>query len=83
MIGDEGVAAHFGVNKTKDELFKTFFWQNCFSDIERFLKTRDKCQRVRKPQDKKKAPYKIVPGIAEIFAKINTDASVDNNFILK
>ncbi|GFX35589.1 retrovirus-related Pol polyprotein from transposon 297 [Trichonephila clavipes] len=36
---------------------------------------RHKCQRVGKPQDKKKAPLKIVPVITEIFTKINIDAS--------
>ncbi|GFY31308.1 retrovirus-related Pol polyprotein from transposon 17.6 [Trichonephila clavipes] len=44
-------------------------------DVEDFVKTRDKCQRVGKPQDKKKALLKIVPVITEIFTKINIDAS--------
>ncbi|GBO14203.1 Retrovirus-related Pol polyprotein from transposon 412 [Araneus ventricosus] len=74
-IGHEGAAAHLGVTKTKDALFKTFNWPNCFSDIENFVKTCDKCQRVGKPQDKKKVPLKIVHVITEIFTKINIDAS--------
>ncbi|GFS62208.1 retrovirus-related Pol polyprotein from transposon 297 [Trichonephila clavipes] len=45
------------------------------NDVEDFVKTCDKCQRVGKPQDKKKAPLKIVPVITEIFTKINIDAS--------
>ena len=71
MIGYEEAATNFGVNKIKDALFKTFYWQNCFSDVEHFVKTSDKCQRVGKPQDKKKAPFKIVPVLTEIFTKIN------------
>ncbi|GFT21627.1 retrovirus-related Pol polyprotein from transposon 412 [Trichonephila clavipes] len=63
------------VTKTKDALFKTFYWPKCFRDVEHFVKTCDKCQRVGKPQDKKKAPLKIVPVITEIFTKINIDAS--------
>ncbi|GFW56973.1 retrovirus-related Pol polyprotein from transposon 412 [Trichonephila clavipes] len=63
------------VTKTKDARFKTFYWPKCFSDVEDFVKTCDKCQRVGKPQDKKKAPLKIVPVITEIFTKINIDAS--------
>lgn len=70
----EGAAAHLGVSKTKDALFKTFFWPNCFSDVENFVKTCDHCQRVGKPRDKKKAPLKIVPVISEIFTKLNVDA---------
>ena len=56
-------------------LLKTFYWPNCFSDIEHFVKTCDKCQRVGKPQDKKKAQVKIVPVITEIFTEININAS--------
>ncbi|GFU75196.1 SCAN box domain-containing protein [Trichonephila clavipes] len=74
-IGHEATAAHLGVTKTKDAIFKTFYWPKCFSDVEDFVKTCDKCQRVGKPQDKKKAPLKIVPVITEIFTKINIDAS--------
>ncbi|GFV87814.1 retrovirus-related Pol polyprotein from transposon 412 [Trichonephila clavipes] len=74
-IGHEAAAAHLGVTKTKDAVFKTFYWPKCFSDDEDFVKTCDKCQRVGKPQDKKKAPLKIVPVITEIFTKINIDAS--------
>ncbi|GFW52138.1 retrovirus-related Pol polyprotein from transposon 412 [Trichonephila clavipes] len=75
MIGHEAAAAHLGVTKTKDAAFKTFYWPKCFSDVEDFVKICDKCQRVGKPQDKKKAALKIVPVITEIFTKINIDAS--------
>ncbi|GFY20358.1 SCAN box domain-containing protein [Trichonephila clavipes] len=75
MIGHEAAAAHLGVTKTKDAIFKTFYWPKCFSDVEDFVKTCDKCQRVGKPQNKKKAPLKIVPVITEIFTKIIIDAS--------
>ncbi|GFW32215.1 retrovirus-related Pol polyprotein from transposon 17.6 [Trichonephila clavipes] len=74
-IGHEAAAAHLGVTKTKDAIFKIFYWPKCFSDVEDCVKTCDKCQRVGKPQDKKKAPLKIVPVITEIFTKINIDAS--------
>ncbi|GFY14234.1 retrovirus-related Pol polyprotein from transposon 412 [Trichonephila clavipes] len=70
-ISHEVAAAHLGVTKTKDAIFKTFYWPKCFSDVEDFVKTCDKCQKVGKPQDKKKAPLKIV----EIFTKININAS--------
>ncbi|GFX80120.1 retrovirus-related Pol polyprotein from transposon 412 [Trichonephila clavipes] len=74
-IGHEAAAAHLGVTKTKDAIFKTFYWPKCFSDVEDFVKICGKCQRVGKPQDKKKAPLKIVSVITEIFTKINIDAS--------
>ncbi|GFX07449.1 hypothetical protein TNCV_5091641 [Trichonephila clavipes] len=74
-IGHEAAAAHLGVTKTKEAIFRTFYWPKCFSDVEDFVKTCDKFQRVGKPQDKKKAPLKIVPVITEIFTKINIDVS--------
>lgn len=70
----EGTTAHLGVSKTKDALVKNFFWPSCYKDIENFVKTCDPCQRVGKPNDKKKAPLKLVPVISEIFTKINVDA---------
>ncbi|KAG8183285.1 hypothetical protein JTE90_004905 [Oedothorax gibbosus] len=70
----ERAASHLGIAKTKDALFKTFYWPNCYRKVEAFVKSYDLCQRVGKPQDKKKAPLKLVPVITEIFSKINVDA---------
>ncbi|KAG8174921.1 hypothetical protein JTE90_020200 [Oedothorax gibbosus] len=73
-ICHEVTAAHLGATKTKDTLFKTFYWPNCYKDVDNFVKTCDVCQRAGKSQDKKKAPLKLVPVIPEIFSKINVDA---------
>ncbi|GBM95241.1 Retrovirus-related Pol polyprotein from transposon 412 [Araneus ventricosus] len=43
-------------------------------DIEQYVRTCDECQRAGKPNDKKKAPLKLVPVIQEVFSKINIDA---------
>ncbi|GFV75300.1 retrovirus-related Pol polyprotein from transposon 297 [Trichonephila clavipes] len=43
--------------------------------MEQFVKTCDQCQRAGKPNDKKKAPLKlVVPVIQEVFTKLNIDA---------
>ncbi|GFT20695.1 retrovirus-related Pol polyprotein from transposon 17.6 [Trichonephila clavipes] len=42
--------------------------------MEQFVKTCDQCQRDGKPNDKKKAPLKLVPVIQEVFTKLNIDA---------
>ena len=81
MIDHEGAAAHLGVNKTKDALFKTFYWLNSFNDVEHFVKSYGKCQKVGEPQNKKKAPFEIVPVITEIFTRINIDSSAFANNI--
>ncbi|GFX57628.1 transposon Ty3-G Gag-Pol polyprotein [Trichonephila clavipes] len=39
--------------------------------MEQFVKTCDQCQRAGKPNDKKKAPLKLVPVIQEDFTKLN------------
>ncbi|GFV92741.1 retrovirus-related Pol polyprotein from transposon 297 [Trichonephila clavipes] len=41
--------------------------------MEQFVKTCDQCQRAGKPNDKKKAPLKLVRVIQEIFTKLNID----------
>ncbi|GFX53733.1 retrovirus-related Pol polyprotein from transposon 412 [Trichonephila clavipes] len=74
-IDHEATVAHLRVTKTKNAIFKTFYSPKCFSDVEDIVKTCGKCQRVGKPQDKKKAPLQIVPVITEIFTKINIDES--------
>ncbi|GBL84249.1 hypothetical protein AVEN_86473-1 [Araneus ventricosus] len=70
----EGASSHLRVTKAKDILAKYFFWSNCFQEIEEYVRSCDHCQRVGKPNDKKRAPMKLVPIIQEVFAKINVDA---------
>ncbi|GBM19393.1 hypothetical protein AVEN_196019-1 [Araneus ventricosus] len=70
----EGASSHLGITKTKDILAKYFFWSNCYEEIEDNVRSCYYCQRVGKPNDKKRAPMKLVPIIQEVFAKINVDA---------
>ncbi|GFS81708.1 CCHC-type domain-containing protein [Trichonephila clavipes] len=44
--------------------------------MEQFVKTCDQCQRAGKPNDKKKAPLKLVPVTQEVFTKLNIDVHV-------
>ncbi|GFX49800.1 retrovirus-related Pol polyprotein from transposon 17.6 [Trichonephila clavipes] len=69
-------SAHLGITKSKDKLNRYFYWPNCYRDMERFVKTCDQCQRAGKPNDKKKAPLKLVPVIQEVFTKLNIDVHV-------
>ncbi|GFS82324.1 retrovirus-related Pol polyprotein from transposon 17.6 [Trichonephila clavipes] len=70
----EGTSAHLGITKSKDKLNRYFYWPNCYRDMEQFVNTCDQCQRAGKPNDKKKAPLKLVPVIQEVFTKLNIDA---------
>jgi hypothetical protein len=69
----DGIGAHLGITKTKDKVFRLYFWPHSVKDIEDFVKSCDPCQRVGKPRDEAKAPLKLVPVIGEVFAKINID----------
>ncbi|GFX35918.1 retrovirus-related Pol polyprotein from transposon 297 [Trichonephila clavipes] len=63
----EVTSAHLGITKSKDKLNRYFYWPNCYRDMEQFVKTCDQCQKAGKPNDKKKAPLKLVPVIQEVL----------------
>lgn len=70
----EGTSGHLGCTKSKDKLGRYFYWPNCYKEMEDFVRTCDQCQRAGKPNEKKKAPLKLVPVIQEVFSKLNIDA---------
>ncbi|GBO01590.1 hypothetical protein AVEN_157291-1 [Araneus ventricosus] len=63
----EGASSPLGVTKTKDILAKYFFWSNCYKEIEEYVRSCDHCQRVGKPNDKKRLTMKLVPIIQEVL----------------
>jgi hypothetical protein len=42
---DSKIAAHFGIEKTYQLLYKSFFWPNMYKDIEKYIRTCDSCQK--------------------------------------
>ena len=66
-------ASHLGCNKAKDKLARYFYWPNCFKEMDEFVRSCDPCQRAGKPNDRKKAPLKLVPVIREVFTRLNLD----------
>ena len=69
----ENISCHVGVSKTKDKLFRYYYWPNCYKDVETFVRECDQCQRVGHPNDVKKAEMKLVSIVGEVFSKINID----------
>lgn len=61
------------IKKTKARLLQEFYWPGCFRDAENFAKSCDICQRLGKPNDKWKAPLKLVPIISEPFRRVVID----------
>ncbi|CAL1291709.1 unnamed protein product [Larinioides sclopetarius] len=70
----ENTSGHLGVTKTKDRLARHFFWPKCYKDVENYVRSCDSCQKAGKPNEKKKAPLRLVPIIQEVFSKLNIDA---------
>ena len=43
---DSAGGCHFGRDKTRDKVSSTYFWHGKFDDIDEYIKTCDKCQKV-------------------------------------
>ena len=89
LLSHEGMSCHVGTTKTKDKICKYFYWPNCYKQIEEFVKSCDRCQRVGYSNDARKAPLKLVPIIGEPFFKVSIDtvgplvtSSKGNNYLL-
>ena len=37
---------HFGRDRTRDKVVKRYFWQGQYEDIDNYIKTCEKCQKV-------------------------------------
>lgn len=68
-----GWSGHLGNKKTKDRLLTEFYWPGCFRDAESRVRACDVCQRVGKPNEKCKAPLRLVPIISEPFRRVVID----------
>ncbi|KAM7312087.1 uncharacterized protein ISCGN_008992 [Ixodes scapularis] len=68
-----GWSGHLGNKKTKDRLLTEFYWPGCFRDAESQVRACDVCQRVGKPNEKCKAPLRLVPIISEPFRRVVID----------
>lgn len=73
-----GVTAHLGTTKTKNRILRYYFWQNVVKDVcvmqnVVYVRSCDPCQTVRKDGNQKEDPFKLVPIITTIFARLNWD----------
>ena len=72
-LSHEATLSHLGVKKTRDQLLRYFFWPGCCSDVEKYVRSCDSCQRAGKSGERRKAPLMLVPVISEVMSKINID----------
>ena len=41
-----GCGCHFGKDKTRDKIASRYFWRGQYDDIDEYIKTCEKCQKV-------------------------------------
>ena len=67
------LAGHFSHRKTQSKIFSQFFWPNASSDIRRFCRSCEKCQRFSAKRTVPPVPLEKMPIITEPFSRINMD----------
>ena len=66
-------SGHMGRKATEDRVISNFFWPGCFSDVERFCKSCDICQRTTPAGKVKKLPLGKMPYIDVPFKRVAMD----------
>jgi transposase InsO family protein len=61
MIHNHLTSGHLGFHKSYGRLRERFWWPGCKSDLARWCKECDSCQRIKGPSDKSKAPLTQLP----------------------
>lgn len=47
------ISGHVGVNRTRDKIAMSFFWEGMAKDVEKFVRSCDRCQRSKQMQMQK------------------------------
>ena len=66
-------AAHLGVAKTTARLQRHFYWPGITSDVKKFCRTCDVCQRLGKGGPSAVAPLHSLPLVSEPFSQVAID----------
>jgi hypothetical protein len=72
LAHDQPLAAHLGVEKTKERIMKAFYWPGIFRNVSEHCMACDACQKMAK-RTNVKAPMVNTPIISEPFSKISMD----------
>lgn len=67
------MAGHFGHRKTELRLREHFFWTSVSTDLKKFCRSCDKCQRLSQKGRVRNAPLYPIPIITEPFSKVAID----------
>ena len=72
LAHDNIFARHLGIRKTQDRILAHFFWSGCYSDIRRYCRSCELCQKcaINKPA---KVPLINLPVIDRPFSRVAVD----------
>ena len=70
---DVPIAGHFSHRKTAEKVNKSFYWPKMYSDIYKYCRSCDKCQRVGAKGRVKHAPMIKLPIVSIPFEKVAID----------
>jgi hypothetical protein len=72
LAHDSIFAGHLGIRKTQDRILSHFFWPGCYSDIKRYCRSCETCQKnaIGKPA---KVPLVNLPVIDKPFYRVAVD----------
>ena len=73
LAHDSILGGHQGVKKTSDKILSSFFWPGLQSDVTRFCRSCDVCQRTIHKGRVKRVPLGIMPLIEVPFQRIAVD----------
>lgn len=73
LAHDSLMAGHQGIARTTDRILTEFFWPGCRSDIERYCKSCDICQRTVHRGRVGKVPLGDMPLVSRPFEKVAVD----------
>ncbi|KAK7089584.1 uncharacterized protein [Littorina saxatilis] len=73
LAHDSAMAGHQGVRRTRDRVWRDFYWPGICGDIRRYCASCDACQRSTKKGATKKVPLKKMPLIRTPFERIGVD----------
>ena len=72
LAHDTLMSGHLGIRKTQDRILTHFYWPGCYTDIRRYCRSCEICQRFSKDKPAK-VPLVSVPVIGKPFQKVCMD----------
>ncbi|KAK7113985.1 hypothetical protein V1264_000125 [Littorina saxatilis] len=73
LAHDTPMAGHQGVRRTRDRIWRDFYWPGICGDVKRYCASCDACQRSSRKGATKKVPMKSMPLIGTPFERVGVD----------